>query len=331
MRNPKSRWTAPPSRRTGRRDGCAQPPLVVRLAVRSYWTGVLRADLENRRGLRWVGSGGSRDHAACGDCRRPNPEHLRRHPVEQCHRLWHLQILDAGASSGGPRCSTRSPGGPRADSVIATATPTFYGWLAQWNTTTWPTAPIPSRAWPPTPSLRAHKRAGHRHREQPGPFDHGAHPVEWGHRVGDGRDLGRRASANVTSVNYEITGGAHRPGHRHRHAHLLRLAGPVEHDDGAQRHLHPPKRRHLFRWRDRYESGRHRHRCQSGPCRPCQLVVHLDGVGVGRNGCGFVYLTFDAVYPGSAAVGNVTLHIAGCVTDPYTTPDPSPLRPALAR
>jgi hypothetical protein len=29
-------------------------------------------------------------------------------------------------------------------------------------------------------------------------------------------------------------------------------------------------------------------------------------------------LTFDAVYPGSAAVRNVTLHIAGCVSDPYT-------------
>jgi hypothetical protein len=39
---------------------------------------------------------------------------------------------------------------------------------------------------------------------------------------------------------------------------------------------------------------------------------------VGGSGCGIVHLTFDAVYPGSAAVGNVTLHIAGCVSDPYT-------------
>ena len=31
-----------------------------------------------------------------------------------------------------------------------------------------------------------------------------------------------------------------------------------------------------------------------------------------------MHLNFDAVYPGSAAVGNVTLHIAGCVSDPYT-------------
>ncbi len=38
---------------------------------------------------------------------------------------------------------------------------------------------------------------------------------------------------------------------------------------------------------------------------------------VGGNGCSFVYGALDAVYPGSAAVGNVTLHIAGCAT-PYT-------------
>ena len=38
----------------------------------------------------------------------------------------------------------------------------------------------------------------------------------------------------------------------------------------------------------------------------------------GGSGCGIVHLNFDAVYPGSAAVGNVTLHIAGCVSDPYT-------------
>ena len=34
----------------------------------------------------------------------------------------------------------------------------------------------------------------------------------------------------------------------------------------------------------------------------------------GGNGCSFFYVAFDAVYPGSAAVGNVTLHIAGCAT-----------------
>ena len=35
---------------------------------------------------------------------------------------------------------------------------------------------------------------------------------------------------------------------------------------------------------------------------------------VGGSGCSFVYGAFDAVYPGSAAIGNATLHIAGCAT-----------------
>ncbi len=38
----------------------------------------------------------------------------------------------------------------------------------------------------------------------------------------------------------------------------------------------------------------------------------------GGSGCLIVHLNFDAAYPGSAAVGNVTLHIAGCVSDPVT-------------
>jgi hypothetical protein len=44
----------------------------------------------------------------------------------------------------------------------------------------------------------------------------------------------------------------------------------------------------------------------SSPFTGATSVV-LDG-----NGCDPLYQTFDAVYPGSAAVGNVTLDIAGC-------------------
>ena len=38
----------------------------------------------------------------------------------------------------------------------------------------------------------------------------------------------------------------------------------------------------------------------------------------GTNGCSFVHQIFDASYPGSAAVGIVTLHIEGCVDNPIT-------------
>jgi hypothetical protein len=46
------------------------------------------------------------------------------------------QILDAGASSGVTQVQYEISGGTLTDSVIATATPTIYGWLAKWNTTT---------------------------------------------------------------------------------------------------------------------------------------------------------------------------------------------------
>ena len=46
------------------------------------------------------------------------------------------QILDAGASSGVTQVQYEITGGTLTDSVIATATPTIYGWLAKWNTTT---------------------------------------------------------------------------------------------------------------------------------------------------------------------------------------------------
>jgi hypothetical protein len=46
------------------------------------------------------------------------------------------QVLDAGASSGVTQVQYEISGGTLTDSVIATATPTIYGWLAKWNTTT---------------------------------------------------------------------------------------------------------------------------------------------------------------------------------------------------
>ena len=46
------------------------------------------------------------------------------------------QILDAGASSGVTQVQYEITGGTLTDSVIATGTPTVYGWLAKWNTTT---------------------------------------------------------------------------------------------------------------------------------------------------------------------------------------------------
>jgi hypothetical protein len=42
-------------------------------------------------------------------------------------------VIDASASSGLSKVQYELTGGSLTDSVIATATPTYYGWLAQWN------------------------------------------------------------------------------------------------------------------------------------------------------------------------------------------------------
>jgi hypothetical protein len=48
------------------------------------------------------------------------------------------QLLDAGASPGVTQVQYEVTGGTLNHSVIGTATPTYYGWLANWNTTTVP-------------------------------------------------------------------------------------------------------------------------------------------------------------------------------------------------
>jgi alpha-tubulin suppressor-like RCC1 family protein len=47
-------------------------------------------------------------------------------------------LLDASASANVTSVKYELTGGTITDQVIATATPTYYGWLAQWNTTTVP-------------------------------------------------------------------------------------------------------------------------------------------------------------------------------------------------
>ena len=48
------------------------------------------------------------------------------------------QALDATTSSGVTGVTYELSGGSLSDSVIATATPTIYGWLASWNSTSVP-------------------------------------------------------------------------------------------------------------------------------------------------------------------------------------------------
>jgi outer membrane protein assembly factor BamB len=132
------------------------------------------------------------------------------------------QLLDAFASAGVTQLQFEVTGGTLNHSVIGTATPTYYGWLVNWNTTTVP---------------------------------NGVYTLQ-----------------SVASYGGEVSGTS--PGI------TFTVANPSLAD------------------------------LANSSFTATQSV--------GGSGCGIVHLTFDAVYPGSAAVGNVTLHIAGCVSDPYT-------------
>ena len=86
-----------------------------------------------------------------------------------------------------------------------------------------PTAPTTCRAWPPTPWPRARPARPSASRWttplRPAPCSSPrTGPPSRGRPL-----LDASASANVTSVQYELTGGRS-PSHRHRHPHLLRLA-----------------------------------------------------------------------------------------------------------
>ena len=131
-------------------------------------------------------------------------------------------MLDAVASSGVTKVQYEITGGTLNDSVIATATPTIYGWIALWNTTA---------------------------------VANGTYTLQSVAAYSDG----------VTGTSPGVTVTVANPG-------LADLADS-------------------------------------------SFTSTASG---SRSGCAIVHLTFDAVYPGSPAVGNVTLHIAGCVTDPYT-------------
>jgi hypothetical protein len=64
-------------------------------------------------------------------------------------------LLDASASAGVDYVQFELSGGTLHDDVIATATPTIYGWLAQWNTTTIPDGhyTLQSVAYYPPPGI----------------------------------------------------------------------------------------------------------------------------------------------------------------------------------
>ena len=117
------------------------------------------------------------------------------------------QVLDAAASSGVTQVQYEIAGGTLNDAVIATATPTIYGWLALWNTTgvvngtytlqsvatsnggNGTSAPVTITVNNPTPSTEV------------------VIPSNNATVSGTSQVLDAAASLGVTQVQYEVTGG----------------------------------------------------------------------------------------------------------------------------
>ena len=166
-------------------------------------------------------------------------------------------VLDASASSpeGMSTVKFEVSGGSLSDQVVATASPTIYGWIGSWNTTAVPNGLYTLQSVATDDDGAAVTgRAHHRHGGQPGALHCGADSFQRGRQVGDGRGARRQRllERHLGQVRDERR-VAERPGRGHRHAHHLRLAGPVGHDERAQRDLQPPKRRRLRRRGERHQ------------------------------------------------------------------------------
>ena len=117
-------------------------------------------------------------------------------------------LVDASASAEVSSVSFELSGGTLTDHVVATATPTLYGWLAQWNTTT-----VPNGTYTPR-SVATY--VGGVSRTSPGvtitvnnppPTTSVLIPPNGASQSGTTALLDASASPGVTSVTYELTGG----------------------------------------------------------------------------------------------------------------------------
>ena len=171
--------------------------------------------------------------------------------------------LDALASDYGTltKVEFHLTGGSLNEALVATATPTIYGWLAGWNTTTIPngTYVLQSEAYD-VAGLSAYSNGVTLTVNNPPPSTTVVIPSGGSTVKGNAVSLDASASSGVSQVQIRahgrITDGL---GHRDRDPDLLRLVGSMELARRPRRHIHVAKRGLLCRrgfWR---ESGRDGH------------------------------------------------------------------------
>lgn len=94
------------------------------------------AAIEGLRCHGCAGSGGGDERVASTGGERTAPSAEVLVPSNNTTVSGTQVVLDASASAGVTQVQFELRGGSLSDSVIATATPTYYGWIALWNSTT---------------------------------------------------------------------------------------------------------------------------------------------------------------------------------------------------
>jgi hypothetical protein len=117
------------------------------------------------------------------------------------------QTLDAVASSGVSRVQYVLTGGPDNGTVIATATSTIYGWLSQWNTTSIPNGTYTLQSVATYSGASVTSAPITITVNNPPPSTSVLSPTGGASQSGGAAHLDASASASVTSVNFELTGG----------------------------------------------------------------------------------------------------------------------------
>ena len=170
------------------------------------------------------------------------------------------QVLDAGASSGVTQVQYEISGGTLTDSVIATATPTIYGWLAKWNTTAVANGTYNLQSVATTNGVSGTSAPVTISVNNPPPSTNGDHPGERRH-VGPHQGLGYRRGRLARCHHSLDRGDPDRPGvyasDLHRHPYHLRLDSPrlgLSALSGVHSLLHPaldPERCFVLGWGQR--------------------------------------------------------------------------------
>ena len=117
------------------------------------------------------------------------------------------QVLDAFASSGVTQVQYEITGGTLSDSVIATGTPTYYGWLAQWNTTSVPNGTYNLQSVASAGGVSGTSAPVSVTVDNLAPSTTIIIPSAGSSLSGTSSLLDATASAKVTSVTYELSGG----------------------------------------------------------------------------------------------------------------------------